>query len=575
MATTLHDFATQERDTYAALRTKADEALAKAQTALTGAQTRREEATKALATLEQEVGDIRKKLGEIPSPADGHALLVDLEERMIGVRTRQAAILDAEEDVAGADAQVKSVRAGLAVAVARLAEAASALETAKARATRLADWTTALGKPPLSDLPGDADAALNSPPRNEAFTKARQRIQEDIPQPLRDRARERGTQARQRLKVRSDAAASAETARLAEWNKTVGATPQALEKAQREFDAAEAALRDYLTRGRERYQLAAGLLSRIVSALPLTPAEKDRIADPLVAARATAALALEKARDTAQVALEAKQLALDDATSAALASAPTANPDDDGAVKAAKTERDKAKEDLDKANAALATSALQKARDDTAKEAADKQKASDDIQGSAATQEEKDSAADAAQQAQARADEARKAFEDATKARDDAKAAVPTREKELKDARTAAAAKVPPVDPESDPAVKDARTALALAKNELAKAERRLITIGGGLDVWEAAVLDTSWRMLADFDEAERILTDLKDSKPSDLLKAVKDTEAALVAARESTTKSARALVVLEGDAAERRARLEQAREAAPARFLSALRGDR
>src|SRR5947199_444885 len=107
MATTLLDFAKQEHDTYATLKTNADKALAEAQTVLTQAQRTRDEATRTLGALEQEVGDIRKKLAGIPLPADGQALLVELEQHMIDMRAAHATILDGEDAAADADARVK------------------------------------------------------------------------------------------------------------------------------------------------------------------------------------------------------------------------------------------------------------------------------------------------------------------------------------------------------------------------------------------------------------------------------------------------------------------------------------
>lgn len=577
MITTLSDFATHERDTYKTLKAAAEKSLGDAQTALAQAQKDHEAARNDFAKLEQEADGLRKDLAIIPMPADGQALLDQLEQHIVGMREKQAEILDAEDAMAAADAKVKRARTELDRATARLAEAEKKLKEAQDRNERLAGWAEQLKKPPLDTLPTDADAALNTAPHNKTFTDAKKRVEDDIPKDLRDRAHERGLQQRKRRAAVEAAVASAEVKRLAEQNAALGAAPQAWLKARGEFDAAEAGLKDYMTATRERLDLAGGLLSRIATALPLTLAEKDHIVDATLVARGTAAAALEKARDDKLAKVEEKRAAVEEAILAALAKDPTSDSSQDNAVKNAKKELADAEKELADTNKVLALSALEKARDDAA---AEKDKKQDALNAAVAASQDpnNDPAVAAAKDALKIADDkstaAKKTFDDAAKVRTDAKKAVDDRQKDVDDAIAAAKAKVPPVNPDTDPKVKDARTALEKAKNELAKAERPLIPISGDLDAWEAAIPDSSWRMLVDREEAERLLTDLAGAKPADLLQAVKDKEAALVGALDTVARSVRSMAFLEDAVAERTALRTRAAGAAPARLLSAIRGD-
>lgn len=573
MISTLLEFATQERDTYKAFKAAAEKALGQAQADLAAAQKQHEDARKDFAKLEQEADGLRKDLAVIPMPADGQALLAQLEQHIIGMRKKHADILDAEDTMATVNARVKRARTELDRATARLAEAETKLKAAKDRNLRLAGWAEQLKKPPLDTLPADADGAL----KGQTYTDAKKRVEDDIPKDLRDRAHERGVQQRKRRAAVDAALASAETKRLAEQNAALGATPQAWLKARADFDAAEAALKDYMTATRERLDLARGLLNRIATDLPLTLAEKDHIVDVTLVARGTAAAALEKARDDKRAKVEDKGVAVEEAILAALAKDPTSDPDQDNAVKNAKKDLADAEKELADANKVVGVSALEKARDNAADDRAKKQKAHDDALA-AAGGNVNDPAVKAAEDELTAADTkstaAKKAFDDAAKARADAKKAVDDKQKDVDDAVAAAKAKVPPVNPDTDPTVKAARAALEKAENELAKAERALIPISGDLDAWEAAIPDPTWRMLVDLEEAERILTDLAAIKPADRLQAVKDKEAALVATLDAVARSARTLAFLEDSVAERMAWATRAAGAAPARLLSAIRGD-
>lgn len=130
-------------------------------------------------------------------------------------------------------------------------------------------------------------------------------------------------------------------------------------------------------------------------------------------------------------------------------------------------------------------------------------------------------------------------------------------------------------NPADDLDVKNAMTTLDTAKGNLEvaqgeyKAAMRKI-----LDDWEATVPDATWRQLADFEEAQRLLNDLKSAKPADILKAVEDAENALVLTMAALDKSERTLNVLESEAQKRVVQLEFETDAAQRLKFRALRGD-
>src|SRR5205085_7486753 len=117
------------------------------------------------------------------------------------------------------------------------------------------------------------------------------------------------------------------------------------------------------------------------------------------------------------------------------------------------------------------------------------------------------------------------------KARDDAASDVKEAEAELTKAKLEARAE--DIDPNTNPTQKvtDAQDALDKANNALAIAEGKYLPDNvKALDAWEASVPDATWRHLADFEEAQQALNDLKTTKGQDLVDAVTQAEAALAA---------------------------------------------
>ena len=130
-------------------------------------------------------------------------------------------------------------------------------------------------------------------------------------------------------------------------------------------------------------------------------------------------------------------------------------------------------------------------------------------------------------------------------------------------------------DPSTVTAVQTAHTALEAATTALETAQTAYTdAMKEALDLWEATVPDTTWRLLANYDEANAILQRLKTTDPSALATAATSKEGDLVTALIADEKSERTEEYL-ADVAERAAgRLATTTNAAPAATFGAIRGD-
>jgi hypothetical protein len=159
-------------------------------------------------------------------------------------------------------------------------------------------------------------------------------------------------------------------------------------------------------------------------------------------------------------------------------------------------------------------------------------------------------------------------------ARDDAQADVDAKQAALDAARLAAVA-VDPDAVERDAAVRTARNDLRVATSTLNTAERALTQADrDAVDAWEAAVPDSSWRLLADFETAKRILDDVAALDPTTLGSDLAAAEVDLAAARQAERKAERAVARLQATVRQRSDRAETAAQTQQAHLFSALRGD-
>ena len=504
-------YATQQRDNARQAVIAAQQRLAKAQTGIAAGSDEVANATRVLADLEKRAAEIRQKLSAIPTPADGAALLEALEQTIIRSRARRATILRAQAELLGAQAEADLAQADLAAASARVATTEAELKRADQASKQRDALKKALTTAPLSKLNTDADTAL----KNKPFTDAKARVAVDLPAKLLARAEDRRAAEAARIVRNSTDTQAAEDARLAERDKNGGVAGQVGEMWVA-FLRLEAAATDYVNTAKVRFDQAQITLAQVADSTrsPLTAEQTARINDAaLKAARETAA-AEEKALDAKLKDLEDKQSALDAAI--LKAKADNKDPDKEQSVKDARKDVNDAETAFNAADAAWRA----KERDRVAAEA------------------ELEAKQAALSQAIQKAIAGKK-------------------------------------NPDTDADVAKAKSDLTKAQNDLKKAEDAYkLSNHGILHAWEAAVPDTAWRLLDDYEAAAGILNELKGSDPAKLKTDLQKAEEDYVKAQLAADASANVLAQLAAEQAQRAVQEQSARQAGSARLFNALRGD-
>jgi hypothetical protein len=453
--TTLVELSEQRHNDWTAARQAAVAAVAQAQAAHNSAAQALAAASAEFAAQERAAAQIRAQLAAITTPADGEPLLEQLELAIIAQRSAAAALLAAQSALAAAKAALAQGQASVQEADARIAQAKADWDRAKADAARRQAAKDALAAAPLDTLASDAGALLGDP----VFDAAEARIEGDFPEALRNRARDRAKLARERL-ARNRKLAADLNGLLALHLNAKGAPADKLPGIAQAAAAAEAALRDWVSRAKERFDRARAALERVGDPdnPTLTQEQEDRINDATLETAREGAAEKEEARDQARAAHEAAAVEFE-------------------------AER---VEVLGEGGAEALAQALADANSDVAK---------------------------------------------AKKAMDDAAA-------ELQIKQTAYTT-----------AMRDA------------------------LDGWEAAVPESAWRDLAEFDAASVALTELQ-AGPAAFLAALASAEAALLAAGIAAHKEDHSLRTYRLEVALPAARGEQERATEGAAVFSALRGD-
>jgi chromosome segregation ATPase len=196
---------------------------------------------------------------------------------------------------------------------------------------------------PLVKVPADAQAALNTAPRNKTYEGARQWLGGNLPEKIRGRAAARRTQALALLDLAEQSAHQTE-ALLAERRQ------QGLEaevaRLRATFDQTEAAVAAYVDNARQRLAQALDLLGQVKSAPALTPEVKKWINDKELLPKAEAAAEKEKACDEILFQVAQKQAEVEKKKVEVQADNMDAKPSDNGEVKKLQDELDKVKEKL-------------------------------------------------------------------------------------------------------------------------------------------------------------------------------------------------------------------------------------
>lgn len=269
------------------------------------------------------LADIRKKLAAIPLPADGDPLLIALSDTLVALHEAQSGQVKAEWLAQTLKAQIMRLEAREAALVADLVEAKAASTQAIASAADRKKVIDALSIGAWKTVATDATKALV-----DFGATATSRVEVSFPAkvpatPLllpRIRARRDLTRALQGGQIATAAAAHA-------------ASHDTLGQAQDAFDQAWAAVRAYfdLTSRVADDRLSLKALASLPAPNPpstypiLTPAQHNRLHDPLKLTARETTLGLLKDVDLLDEAVRAAQAAYDAAYNVAIAAKPDAS----------------------------------------------------------------------------------------------------------------------------------------------------------------------------------------------------------------------------------------------------------
>lgn len=299
-ATTLLQFATEQDQQRKQALAAALAASAAALTADRAAETARLAAVAAAATARTAVDAVRRALAAAQTPAEVTALSTQLKNATVAQRSATDAAASAELRRAQAGAALESARQLAELAKGAGDGSAAALAQATAEDARRQDIIgRALVASPLQDVVAEATAALGSP----AFAAAKARIENALPQALRDRVRERARQAALADAGWVGRVQAAEAAFDTEVEAS-GLDADTVARLQRALARADAALSTYAGQAVSRLRSAQASLERLAALAepPLTVEQKASLDDLQGTARPDAAAA-EDARDTAALAL--------------------------------------------------------------------------------------------------------------------------------------------------------------------------------------------------------------------------------------------------------------------------------
>ena len=288
-----------------------------------GASQHAEIARAALGAARAAEAAIRARLATVTTAADANTYEAELRALLIDNGALRVLLRHAEERVAAARARVDGLGRLAAQAEAELSAADDRAAWADEHQTLGESLRASLTEPPLSSIVADAAAARTGPAMEQADTV----LGGLLPASLRDRASQREGEAAAAVAALG-AHYGTVTAAIDELDRS--ASPGQAEAAitTREFLAAEAALRGYVTSAGEQLQMASSLLSTVAGHPALSAAQAAALAvannasgDDAASAEADLAAALE--------ALGAAEAAVADAVLVALLADPEADPETD------------------------------------------------------------------------------------------------------------------------------------------------------------------------------------------------------------------------------------------------------
>lgn len=289
MANTLVQFWTLERDTQKTAKAGAQSDLTAAQAALVVARAALDTDSKALAKIGADISADRNALASTSVPSAVTALNSKIRDEIIKQRTLQGTVLDDQDSIATAQANLDCATAALARATAKVTDAEARLTAATDAADKRKILADQLGQPPFITMKADATSFAGG----AVATSAKAEIDATFPSDLQ-------TIATDRRKTRTDRAAALEKA-LEDAEDALGsarATAEGLpgDAARKEiaFRRADDALRVFVTTAKLRYD-------RAVTVMGDLQAMKNGTKTPdLLSVQEKADIAASAARTTAQ-----------------------------------------------------------------------------------------------------------------------------------------------------------------------------------------------------------------------------------------------------------------------------------
>ena len=316
MASPLVDLATADSTRYQTSLSTNGTALGAAKSAFDGQQTVVATATTTLGADLSALAPLRDALAASPMPADAIALAGEFETLIAKTRVDQAALISAQKAEDQDQVQLTYFIDAVNRATEKVPETQATLDAANAAEAKRAAWVTALGQPPLSTIPNDAQTELDT-----AGAAAETRLQADI-QPelyaLAEARYAREVARQQRVQNASTLASALLTQRIADDG---GVTEVAAQKTG-DYNAAFDAFAGYVGQAPERLARSSAALAAITAAPDLTDVEKTRMTDPAIHDPGVAAAGAVGPIETAVDGIAVAQQGYDDAVLTARATDP-------------------------------------------------------------------------------------------------------------------------------------------------------------------------------------------------------------------------------------------------------------
>ncbi len=308
-------------------------------------------------------GSIAAKRAEMSAaylmPSEIETLAEELRQLLISRRHNTANVIDAAGALKFAEILLDTAESRLAELNALLIQAEADLAAATQRQVHHDSWVSTETEDAISvvrDLAADlvaenpitvADGEINPA---DVLADATARVEGDIPEVLRDRARARSTQVGDNVVEFENFRSSISGDLLSHAASSNGAAGL-MQQRQAEYEATENYLKRYALTSVSQYDLALSLLTTVTESPELTPAETDRISAQALAVDSDE-MTTEAALHDARAALAVQKLTVQLAIVAARVADVNADPATDAAVLSAQGDLVSAQADLEAAETA-------------------------------------------------------------------------------------------------------------------------------------------------------------------------------------------------------------------------------